>query len=95
MTTNPAGSPASPFSMSDAMTLVRYAVGLEQASEEEARTHAHTAAIRQLARRMQNEATTGAPGTYTAADIALVDALAAALGEAGPRIAAALRARVG
>ena len=94
MTTDQPGTPRSPLSMNDAMTLVRYAVSLESASAEEARTHEHTAAIRQLARRIQNEATTGAGGTYTAADIALVESVAGALGEAGPRIAAALRARV-
>jgi len=94
MTTNPAGTPAR-LSMNDAMTLVRYAVSLEGASEHEAKTHEHTAAIRQLARRIQNEATTGAAGTYTAADAALVESLAEPLGAAGSRIAAALRARVG
>ncbi len=95
MTTGQSETPASVLSMNDAMTLVRYSVGLESASAEEAKTHEHTAAIRQLARRIQNEATTGAAGRYTAADVALVEALAAPLGEAGARIAAALRARTG
>ncbi len=82
------------LSMNDAMALVRHAVGLEGASAHEARTHEHTGAIRQLARRIQNEATTGTHGTYTAADVALVESLAPALGAAGDRIAAALRSRV-
>lgn len=95
MTTGQSGTPPSPLSMNDAMTLVRYAVRLEGASAEEARTHEHTAAIRQLARRIQNEATTGAAGRYTAADVSLVESLAEPLGEAGARIAATLRARTG
>jgi hypothetical protein len=83
------------LSMNDAMALVRYAVGLEGASEHEARTHEHTAGIRRLARRIQNEATTGAHGTYSAADVALVESLAPSLGAAGDRIVSALRSRVG
>lgn len=85
----------SPLSMNDAMTLVRYAVSVEAASAHEAETHEHTAAIRKLARRIQNEATTGASGTYTTADVALVEELSAQLGPSAARIVAALRARVG
>lgn len=92
MTANDPG-PLPSLGMSDAMTLVRYAVTLEGASEHEAQTHEHTAGIRKLARRIQNEATTGAAGAYTAADVALIEALAQPLGAAGDRIAAALRAR--
>ncbi len=95
MTTDQAGTPGSILSMNDAMILVRYAVSLESASADEARTHARTGPVRQLARRIQNEATTGAPGRYTADDVALVESLAGALGDAGPRIAAALRTRAG
>jgi hypothetical protein len=87
------GAPA-PLSMNDAMALVRYAVSLEAASEREAQTHEHTAGIRQLARRIQNEATTGAAGRYTAADVALVEALAQPLGAVAERIVAALHTRV-
>jgi hypothetical protein len=94
MTANESGTPAH-LSMNDAITLVRYAASLESASEEEARTHEHTAGLRALARRIQNEATTGSHGAYTAADVALVDSVAPALGEAGARIAAALRSRAG
>ena len=83
-----------PLSMNDAMALVRYAVQLEQASEREAQTHEHTAGIRQLARRIQNEATTGTPGTYGAADVALVEGLTQPLGQVATRLAAALRTRV-
>lgn len=93
MSADEGGSPLH-LSMNDAMALVRYAVGLEGASEQEARTHEHTAGIRHLARRIQNEATTGAHGKYTAADVALVESLAPSLGAAGDRIAAALRSRV-
>ena len=95
MTSPPTGTPPAPLSMNDAMTLVRYAVGLEGASEHEAKTHEHTAAIRQLARRIQNEATTGTAGKYTAADVALVEALAGSLGAAGTHLIDALRARAG
>ena len=84
---------AAPLSMNDAMALVRYSKGLEAASAEEAKTHEHTGPIRELARRIQNEATTGVPGKYTAADVALVEGLVGALGAVGERIAAALRAR--
>jgi hypothetical protein len=94
MTANDPGSPPA-LTMTDAMTLVRYAVSLEAASAHEAETHEHTAGIRKLARRIQNEATTGAAGAYTAADVALVESLVEPLGAAGDRIAAALRARAG
>ncbi|MDE3053598.1 MAG: hypothetical protein KGL38_10890 [Gemmatimonadota bacterium] len=87
------GAPA-PLSMNDAMALVRYAVTLESASEREAQTHEHTAGIRQLARRIQNEATTGVPGKYTAADVALLDGLVEPMGAIAQRIAGALRTRV-
>ncbi|HVA58463.1 MAG: hypothetical protein WBQ26_15055 [Gemmatimonadaceae bacterium] len=81
------------LSMNDAMALVRHAVSLESASTHEAQTHEHTAGIRHLARRIQNEATTGAHGKYTAADVALVESLLPVLGAAGDRIAKALRSR--
>ena len=93
MTADDAG-PMPPMSMNDAMALVRYAVTLEGASAHEAQTHEHTGPIRKLARRIQNEATTGAPGTYTDQDVALVVALGQPLGATADRIAAALRARV-
>lgn len=89
-----AGGTPAPLSMNDAMVLVRYAVSLESASEREAQTHEHTAGIRQLARRIQNEATTGVPGKYTAADVALVEGLTEPMGAAAQRLAAALRTRV-
>lgn len=84
-----------PLSMHDAMTLIRYAVSVEAASAHEAETHEHTAAIRKLARRIQNEATTGASGAYTAHDVAMVEALGAQLGPSAERLITALRARVG
>ncbi|MHB1863096.1 MAG: hypothetical protein ACYCVL_09005 [Gemmatimonadaceae bacterium] len=84
-----------PLSMNDAMTLVRYAVSMEAASAHEAETRENTAAIRKLARRIQNEATTGASGAYTAHDVAMIEALTAQLGPSAERIAAALRTRVG
>ncbi len=85
---------AAALSMNDAMALVRYAQGLESASPQEAQTHEHTGPIRQLARRIQNEATTGAPGKYTPADVALVEGLVGPLGPVAERILSALRARV-
>ncbi|HEY5219056.1 MAG TPA: hypothetical protein VIJ16_04565 [Gemmatimonadaceae bacterium] len=84
---------ASPLSMNDSIALVRCAVTLESASARESETHEHTAVIRNLARRIQNEATTGVAGKYTTADVALVDSMLQSLGAAGDRIAAALRVR--
>jgi hypothetical protein len=84
------------LTMTDAMDLVRYAQGLEgtAAHEGQADSHAHTVAIRNLARRIQNEATTGVRGAYTAADVMLVSEAAAVLGATADRIAAALSARL-
>lgn len=87
--------PAAALTMNDAISLVRYAASLEGASAHEAETHEHTAGIRKLARRIQNEATSGTAGSYTVADVALVEGLAQPLGITADRIAAALRERTG
>lgn len=88
-----------PLSMTDAMDLVRYAVSTEAAAAKEgtqAASHEHTALVRNLARRIQNEATSGAVGKYTPADVALLRELVAKSGSGGSaaRITAAVEARV-
>jgi DNA-binding GntR family transcriptional regulator len=97
--TGTSGGSELPLTMTDSMDLVRYAVSLEAAAARDgtqAASQDHTAQVRNLARRIQNEATSGIVGKYTVADIALVRELVAKAGPGGSasRIAAAVEARV-
>jgi hypothetical protein len=88
-----------PIGMTDAMDLVRYAVSTEAAAARDgtqAETRDHTALVRNLARRIQNEATSGVVGKYTSSDVALLRELVLKAGPGGSaaRIAAAIEARV-
>jgi hypothetical protein len=85
--------------MTDAMDLVRYAVSTEAAAARDgtqAESREHTALVRNLARRIQNEATSGVAGQYTSSDVALLRELVVKFGPGGSasRITAAIEARV-
>ena len=97
--TAPNGESALTLTMTDAMDLVRYAVAQEAAATRDGTlvaVQAHTALVRNLARRIQNEVTSGVAGKYTAADVALLRELAIKHGAGGSaeRMAAALAARM-